>query len=109
MRSEHVFVSERLERVAEIRRKIDALEGDWLALVAEYDRSGEWYESGFLTTAASRRHACRMNASQASAHVSLARKLATLPEVLEPGRTSDNSPFRAGARNDEPSGSARRG
>jgi hypothetical protein len=31
-----------LEEIAELRRSIDALEAEWLALVAEYDRSGEW-------------------------------------------------------------------
>jgi hypothetical protein len=28
--------------IAELRREIDALEAQWLAFVAEHDRSGEW-------------------------------------------------------------------
>jgi hypothetical protein len=44
-----------LDGLVEMRRRIDALEGEWLAAAAAYDRSGEWYESGFLTTAAALR------------------------------------------------------
>jgi len=40
---EHMFGLE--ERVVALRRRMDALEGEWLALVAEYDRSGEWQAS----------------------------------------------------------------
>jgi hypothetical protein len=72
-----------IERITELRRQIDALEAQWLALVAEYDRSGEWYESGFLTAASAIGHGCRMNRGQASGHVSLAREPAALPEVTE--------------------------
>jgi hypothetical protein len=69
-----------LEHLAELRRHIDAFEAEWPALVAEYDRSGEWH-SGFLTAAAAIGHACRINRGHASAHVSLARKLSALPEM----------------------------
>jgi hypothetical protein len=72
-----------LEDIAERRRELDALEAEWLALVAAYDRSGEWYESGFLTTAAAIGHACRMDRGHAASSVALSRKLRALPEVNE--------------------------
>jgi hypothetical protein len=67
----------------EMRRRMEALEGQWLALVAEYDRSGEWQASGFVSAAAALRHLCRMDTGVAAGHVKLARKLAGLPESAE--------------------------
>jgi hypothetical protein len=72
-----------LDLIAELRRHIDALEGQWLALVAEYDSSGDWYELGFLSTAAALRERCRMNAGHAAAPVALARKVAARPDLAE--------------------------
>ena len=66
-----------------LRRRIDALEGEWLALVAEYDRSGGWQASGYLSAAAALRTLCRMDVGVAAGHVKLARKAAELPVVLD--------------------------
>jgi hypothetical protein len=68
-----------LKRVAEMRRELDAMEAAWLRLVAEYDRSEEWCAESYTSAAAALRHACRMNAGTARAHVELARKLDRLP------------------------------
>jgi hypothetical protein len=70
---------------------MDALEGRWLALVAEYDRSGEWQASGYPSTAAALRQLCRMDTGVAAGHVKLARKAAALPvasEALQAGEIS---------------------
>jgi hypothetical protein len=66
-----------------LRRRMDALEGEWLALVAEYDRSGEWQASGYLSAAAALRQLCRMDTGVAAGHMKLARKAVELPAVSQ--------------------------
>ncbi len=66
-----------------MRRRMEALEGEWLALVGEYDRSGEWQTSGYLSAAAALRQLCHLDAGVAAGHVKLARKVASLPVVGE--------------------------
>jgi hypothetical protein len=74
-----------------MRRRMDAFEGEWLALVAEYDRSGEWQAAGYLSAAAALRHLCRMDRGVAAGHVKLARKTADLPETREALEAGDIS------------------
>jgi 5-methylcytosine-specific restriction protein A len=69
------------EALAELRRRMDALEGEWLALVAEFDRSGEWEAAGYLSAASALRQVCRMDTGRAANEVALARKAAELPEA----------------------------
>jgi hypothetical protein len=71
------------EQLVEMRRQIDALEARWLALVAEYDRSGAWQVSGHLSAAAGVRRLCRMDSGRAASEVHVARKTAELSETLE--------------------------
>jgi hypothetical protein len=72
-----------LQRVAEMRRQLDAMEAAWLRLVAEYDRSGDWRAEGYANTASAIRHACRMNVGTARAQVELARKLDDLTATAD--------------------------
>ena len=37
----------RLQGIARRRRELDAMEAEWLALVDDYDRSGDWWDDGF--------------------------------------------------------------
>ncbi len=69
------------ETIAKKRQAIDALEAEWLADVAEYDRSGGWHADGFFSTASALRHVCHVDQSVAQQYVSLGRKLEKLPEV----------------------------
>jgi 5-methylcytosine-specific restriction endonuclease McrA len=69
------------ETIVKKRKAIDALEAEWLADVAEYDRSGAWQTDGFFGTAAALRHACHLDQSVAQQYVSVGRRLEQLPEV----------------------------
>ncbi len=69
------------EMIAKKRKAIDALEAEWVADVAEYDRSGAWQTDGFFGAAAALRHTCHLDQSVAQQYVSLGRKLERLPEV----------------------------
>jgi len=70
-----------LDVLAKMRKDIDALEAEWLAMVREYDRSQEWRGDGYLSAAAALRNACNMTHGAASGHVKLAAKLEKLPDV----------------------------
>jgi 5-methylcytosine-specific restriction protein A len=61
------------------RRELDALEAEWLGMVATYDRSGQAQVDGYLGAAAALRDACLLDSSTAAAHVKRARKLEQLP------------------------------
>src|SRR5690348_2106340 len=78
------------DRIVELRRRMDALEGEWLALVAEYDRSGEW-QAEYLSAAHALRDLCRMDRGTAATHVHLARKTAELRVVREAIRDGEIS------------------
>jgi hypothetical protein len=67
--------------LVEMRRRMDALEGEWLALVADYDRSREWEASGYANAASALRQLCRMDSGVAANNVKLACKAAELPET----------------------------
>jgi Domain of unknown function (DUF222) len=69
------------ETIVKKRKAIDALEAEWLADVAEYDRSGAWQTDGHFGTAAALRHMCPVDQSLAHQHVSVSRRLEQLPEV----------------------------
>jgi hypothetical protein len=56
----------RLEEIVRRRREIDAFEAEWLTLIGEYDRSGEWQSDGHGSAAAALRAACRMTAGEAA-------------------------------------------
>jgi len=71
----------RLQGIARRRRELDAMEAEWLALVDDYDRSGDWWDDGFGSAAAAMRAECRMTPTAARTHVRLARRLAHLPKV----------------------------
>lgn len=70
-----------LEVLEKMRRQIDALEAEWLAMVRAYDRSEEWRADGYGSAAAALRDACKMSSGTAAAHVKLAAKLERLPNV----------------------------
>jgi hypothetical protein len=76
-RYERMFAS--LERVAGMRRELDAMEAAWLRVVAEYDRSDDWRAEGYASAASAIRHVCRMNVGTARAQVEPARILDDLP------------------------------
>jgi hypothetical protein len=65
------------------RQEIDGQEAEWLAMVREYDRSGEWRADGYFSAAHALRDACKMTRGTAAAHVSLAAKLGQLPDVAK--------------------------
>jgi hypothetical protein len=67
--------------LARKRREIDALEAEWLEMVAEYDRSGAWRTDGYESAAAAVQAVCRCTRGVARGHVVLAQKLAALPHV----------------------------
>ena len=69
------------ETLVKKRKAIDALEAEWLADVAEYDRSGAWQTDGHFGTAAALRHLCHIDQSVAQQYVSVGRRLEKLPEV----------------------------
>src|SRR4051794_40171333 len=69
----------RLEEIVRRRREIDAAEAEWLALIGEYHRSGEWHSDGHGSAAAAVRAACRMTGSEARTTVRLAKRLQELP------------------------------
>ncbi len=71
----------RLEEIVRRRREIDAFEAEWVALVGEYDRSGEWRSDGHGSAAAAMRAGCRMTNGEARSTVRLAKRLARLPLV----------------------------
>jgi hypothetical protein len=70
-----------LEALARRRRELDAAEAEWVAMVSEYDRSGQWYDEGHHSAAGALRAACRMTGRAARSHVLLARKLQHFPEL----------------------------
>jgi hypothetical protein len=72
-----------LDVIKKKRQEIDALEAEWLAMVREYDRAGEWRADGYLSAAAALRDACKMTTGTAAAHVKLAAKLEQLPDVAD--------------------------
>ena len=67
------------ETLVKKRKAIDALEAEWLADVAEYDRSGAWQTDGHFGTAAALRHLCHIDQSVAQQYVSVGRRLEKLP------------------------------
>jgi hypothetical protein len=69
----------RLEEIIRRREELDALEAEWVGLVGEYDRSGEWAADGFLSATAGLRTRCRMTHGIASSAVRLGRRLEQLP------------------------------
>src|SRR4051812_1223876 len=71
---EHMFVS--TLALAKQRREVDAIEAQWLANLAEFDRSGDWAIDGFLSAAAALASTCRMDPGVARHYVELARSLA---------------------------------
>jgi hypothetical protein len=71
----------RLEEIVRRRREIDAFEAEWLTLIGEYDRSGEWQSDGHGSAAAAVRAACRMTAGEARSTVRLAKRLQHLPHT----------------------------
>ncbi len=58
--------------IAERRREIDAAESAWLAIVAAYDRSGDWRADGYASAGAALAAACHMTEGAARTHVELA-------------------------------------
>ncbi len=71
------------------RKEVDALEAQWLADVAEYDRSGDWAIDGFLSAAAAIAETCHMDTGVARHYVELARTLTRLPHVAEAHAAAD--------------------
>jgi len=84
---EHMFASVvepvTLAHIAARRRELDAGEAEWLAMVAEYDRSGRATEDGYFGAAAALRDVCRLDPGVAAGHVKLARKLEQLPVTAD--------------------------
>jgi Domain of unknown function (DUF222)/HNH endonuclease len=82
---EHVFGMEPQgyleEQIVELQARMRALDAEWLALIAEYDRSHDWQASGYASAANGVRHLCRMNTGHAAADVALARKTAELAKT----------------------------
>jgi hypothetical protein len=71
------------ESLVKKRRALDALEAEWLADVAEYDRSGAWQTDGYGSAASALRHVCHVDHGTAHRYVSVARKLTRLEAVSE--------------------------
>ncbi len=69
--------------IVERRREIDAAEAEWLAMVAAYERSGDWRGDGYGSTAAALAAECHMTEGAARTHVELARTLEDLPIVAD--------------------------
>ena len=72
-----------LEELAARRREIDAMEAEWLRMVAAYDRNGDFVADGHANAAVALRVACRLTGGAARGHVDVARKLEQLPATAE--------------------------
>src|SRR5262249_8253526 len=68
-----------LGRIARRRREIDAMEAEWITVVAEFERSDAW--NGFRSPACALASACHITEGAARAHLELARKLDVLPKT----------------------------